>query len=45
MEAHKILEKKDFDVKSYGTGNHVKVPGALLLVYFSLQYGPIEHKR
>jgi hypothetical protein len=33
MEAHKMLEKKDFDVKSYGTGNHVKVPGALLLLF------------
>ncbi|CAB3982616.1 RNA polymerase II subunit A C-terminal domain phosphatase SSU72 [Paramuricea clavata] len=28
MEAHKFLSKKGFNVKSYGSGNQVKLPGA-----------------
>jgi len=27
MEAHALLQKKGFDVYSYGTGTHVKLPG------------------
>ena len=27
MEAHRILAKKQFNVKSYGTGTQVKLPG------------------
>ncbi|KAJ8913565.1 hypothetical protein NQ315_017116 [Exocentrus adspersus] len=28
MEAHAFLSKKGFDVKSYGTGDKVKIPGS-----------------
>ena len=28
MEAHSFLSKRGFNVKSYGTGTHVKLPGA-----------------
>lgn len=28
MEAHKFLSKKGFNVKSFGSGNQVKLPGA-----------------
>ena len=28
MEAHRVLARKNFHVKSYGTGNLVKLPGA-----------------
>uniref|UniRef100_A0A673L655 RNA polymerase II subunit A C-terminal domain phosphatase SSU72 n=1 Tax=Sinocyclocheilus rhinocerous TaxID=307959 RepID=A0A673L655_9TELE len=27
MEAHNILSKRGFDVRSFGTGTHVKLPG------------------
>ncbi|KAH7288562.1 hypothetical protein KP509_31G031600 [Ceratopteris richardii] len=27
MEAHALLQKRGFDVRSYGTGAHVKLPG------------------
>jgi RNA polymerase II subunit A C-terminal domain phosphatase SSU72 len=27
MEAHSFLHKKGFDIKSYGTGNMIKIPG------------------
>ena len=27
MEAHSLLQKKGYDVHSYGTGNNVKLPG------------------
>jgi len=28
MEAHSFLQKKGYDIKSYGTGNMIKIPGA-----------------
>ena len=28
MEAHRVLLERGIDVKSYGAGNHVKLPGA-----------------
>jgi len=28
MEAHSFLSKRGFNVKSYGSGTHVKLPGA-----------------
>jgi RNA polymerase II subunit A C-terminal domain phosphatase SSU72 len=28
MEAHRVLLERGLDVKSYGAGNHVKLPGA-----------------
>lgn len=31
MEAHFLLKKEDFDVASYGTGAHVKLPGPSLI--------------
>ena len=30
MEAHSLLKKQGFDVSSYGTGAHVKLPGPSL---------------
>ncbi|KAL4278719.1 hypothetical protein GQ457_03G028090 [Hibiscus cannabinus] len=30
MEAHSLLKKQGFDVSSYGTGTHVKLPGPSL---------------
>jgi len=27
MEAHNFLQKKGYDIKSYGTGNMIKIPG------------------
>lgn len=30
MEAHFLLKKEDFDIASYGTGAHVKLPGPSL---------------
>ncbi|KAF3456767.1 hypothetical protein FNV43_RR01421 [Rhamnella rubrinervis] len=30
MEAHSILKRQGFDVSSYGTGSHVKLPGPSL---------------
>jgi len=27
MEAHSFLQKKGYDIKSYGTGNMIKIPG------------------
>ena len=29
MEAHKLMAQAGYDVKSYGTGNFVKIPGEL----------------
>lgn len=30
MEAHALLKREGFDVSSYGTGQHVKLPGPSL---------------
>lgn len=30
MEAHSLLKRQGFDVSSYGTGSHVKLPGPSL---------------
>lgn len=30
MEAHSLLKREGFDVGSYGTGQHVKLPGPSL---------------
>lgn len=30
MEAHSLLKRQGFDVSSYGTGAHVKLPGPSL---------------
>lgn len=30
MEAHSLLKREGFDVRSYGTGAHVKLPGPSL---------------
>ncbi|KAJ6760039.1 RNA polymerase II SUBUNIT A C-TERMINAL DOMAIN PHOSPHATASE [Salix purpurea] len=30
MEAHSLLKRHGFDVSSYGTGSHVKLPGPSL---------------
>ena len=27
MEAHSVLQKRDFEIASYGTGDKVKIPG------------------
>lgn len=27
MEAHKVLHQRGFNVESFGTGTHVKIPG------------------
>lgn len=47
MEAHAFLAKKGFDVKSYGTGDKVKIPGSAAdkpnIYEFGITYDEIYH--
>lgn len=39
MEAHAVLAKKNFDVKSYGTGKMIRIPGPSKNVPNSYEFG------
>ena len=39
MEAHAVLAKKGFDVKSYGTGKMIRIPGPSKNVPNSYEFG------